>query len=1055
MKKLKKERRRARRSQRKVAPTMETSDVHQPTETMDVQQTDGQEINSSRVVGGNGRRLKVPPPHCKVAHDIDVVGAGTDSGNRYQVLSTDNFEPLLLALLAEQQCEVHFTAAEREPASCQMDDGEDGMLDVSIAGAGRGQKRKKSPSAQGRQQEKRKKRKDREVMSPSGLGSEVPGCSTSVEPSTAAVEEEQKEKENSEVTSPHQLPSGSGSEYSGSRLPTKHTVQNDNDDVPCCVLPYSVNSPHVSRESADFAGHAGRSRSPSPLFTDDDDSVHDEDFDYQAAVELEARQRRRYGPSSDSEDGEVASAPPRKQRYRQLPPLKAGASAPAPVEKAWNAGRPRKCSSTWRPSKICPVPECGYPNTHPRRHLERCHKDLPASEVARFLALLRRRKVNVQPTTDDDQPTTEDTQTTAPVDDVQDSGTRKRYVCTLCGVDVLRLDTHLQRRHSLRSDSDDYQRARDDSKVLDPAAKTGPVADLDTIMDGFYRFLMSMPGGDKKETVARTIQRDVRRITEDLLAGEPYTPRCLVRLQTIGDVPTGLLHRYSLGELRGGIKYKSTTLAVYVSSLQHFHSFLRREPQYLRGGLDDKAMEKLSVVLKGCLTSLHKRRLEEDAVKRIMSIGSYCSPSVLGRFLCSDTFEHAMSEIATCERSAERCTTGAFVAIRNVLMLAAGIMNARRTGDLCNMTLEEFDRARPSRARPADHIVHVLRHKTAASKPCKVNFYNRLYTLTCRYVRLFRDVYLQGAAPDGRVFPSVGTGNRPGPMTPSLFNKAIKRVWASFLKEDKRPDNPPASALTSSYLRHVFVSAVHSNASRDQMAETAAHMSHTLTTAETHYEAHGALELTSRACKLFRQHLCVDNPELNDATGLLCSSDDDDVDDVEQNVSSPDASSEDDVSDVEDIDDQPDCPVTSGVPYEDGVARPPGRSSPRLVESQPVRADVPVASGSGTGPSVRVRGNQCLDAEDVRLLASATSDYRSTLVTSYAPITAERVISLLRAEGGPFADLVDRFQARVNGRRCLADRVRTMVQAERRRRGLPPNKGKVAGFGQSVGPPDT
>jgi len=46
-------------------------------------------------------------------------------------------------------------------------------------------------------------------------------------------------------------------------------------------------------------------------------------------------------------------------------------------------------------------------------------------------------------------------------------------------------------------------------------------------------------------------------------------------------------------------------------------------------------------------------------------------------------------------------------------------------------------------------------------------------------------------------------------------------------------------------------------------------MSHTLTTAEIHYKAHGALELTSRACKL-----CVNNRELNDTAGLLCSSDD-------------------------------------------------------------------------------------------------------------------------------------------------------------------------------------
>jgi len=69
------------------------------------------------------------------------------------------------------------------------------------------------------------------------------------------------------------------------------------------------------------------------------------------------------------------------------------------------------------------------------------------------------------------------------------------------------------------------------------------------------------------------------------------------------------------------------------------------------------------------------------------------------------------------------------------------------------------------------------------------------------------------------------------------------------------------------------------------MTETAAHMSHTLTTHETHYELHAALELTSRACKLFHQHLCSDNPDLNTATGLLCSSDDD-KEDADQNVSS-------------------------------------------------------------------------------------------------------------------------------------------------------------------------
>jgi len=201
--------------------------------------------------------------------------------------------------------------------------------------------------------------------------------------------------------------------------------------------------------------------------------------------------------------------------------------------------------------------------------------------------------------------------------------------------------------------------------------------------------------------------------------------------------------------------------------------------------------------------------------------------------------------------------------------------------------------------------------------------------------------------------------------------------------------------LTSSYLRDMFVSAVHSNASQDQKAETAAHMSHTLTTAETHYEAHGALELTSRACKLSREHLCVDNPELNDTAGLLCSSDDDVEEDVDQNVSSPDASSEDDVSDEENIDANPDHPVNSGVQDTGVVER--GRSSPRVVDSVPVPAYMSVPANvsivSGSGSSGHVRGNKCLDEADVRLLATATVDYRSTLVMSYAPITAESVQS--------------------------------------------------------------
>jgi len=118
-----------------------------------------------------------------------------------------------------------------------------------------------------------------------------------------------------------------------------------------------------------------------------------------------------------------------------------------------------------------------------------------------------------------------------------------------------------------------------------------------------------------------------------------------------------------------GLCAASGTLAVYVSSLQHFHKFVQHETQHLRSAITRDA-DKLSVVISGCLSSLHKRRQVEDAANRIRSIGSYYSPAVLGRFLCSETFEDARREIEACERAVDMCTVGAFCMIRNVLMLA-------------------------------------------------------------------------------------------------------------------------------------------------------------------------------------------------------------------------------------------------------------------------------------------------------------------------------------------------------------------------------------------------
>ena len=73
-------------------------------------------------------------------------------------------------------------------------------------------------------------------------------------------------------------------------------------------------------------------------------------------------------------------------------------------------------------------------------------------------------------------------------------------------------------------------------------------------------------------------------------------------------------------------------------------------------------------------------------------------------------------------------------------------------------------------------------------------------------------------APTGLVFPHVAEKGKPSRKTTSTIHKSLKRLWAKFAVAENNLDIPPASALSSSYFRHVFVSAVHSNADREENA---------------------------------------------------------------------------------------------------------------------------------------------------------------------------------------------------------------------------------------------
>jgi len=54
---------------------------------------------------------------------------------------------------------------------------------------------------------------------------------------------------------------------------------------------------------------------------------------------------------------------------------------------------------------------------------------------------------------------------------------------------------------------------------------------------------------------------------------------------------------------------------------------------HLRGTVTVDQLDQVMIGLEGCLTSVTRHRLEEDAAKRIDSIGSYCSLTIVGQFL--------------------------------------------------------------------------------------------------------------------------------------------------------------------------------------------------------------------------------------------------------------------------------------------------------------------------------------------------------------------------------------------------------------------------------------
>jgi len=381
------------------------------------------------------------------------------------------------------------------------------------------------------------------------------------------------------------------------------------------------------------------------------------------------------------------------------------------------------------------------------------------------------------------------------------------------------------------------------------------------------------------------------------------------------------LSKYQSGDNSRGKKYAASTISTFILDTLQFVTFLRLRPELVSHfDIPVQHLDDFKTILSNCQTAFSSRRLEQDQERRLQELNVLFEPAVFGEFLASERVSKTFCRLNELRQQLDGdVTLREFCDIRD-MMLCAGLTNARRTGDLVNMTVAEFEAARTSKTNPDDHVVHVKHHKTALTQQCKVNFYSKLHTYATTYVQLFRGKYLEAAdPPDGRMFPQAVARKKPCPMRGSIYNHRIKRIWGMFADDvnqpgDPAPRIPSEKVFCSTFIRNVFVSKIHSGGNDKEKRDAASQMAHKVSTAEAHYDVSGGLEVSSRATAVFRWFMGEKN--LHEA-GITFSAPTDDADESsydEQEAHDAVEEEHDEGNENHSIDSAPVRPMTSGVP---------------------------------------------------------------------------------------------------------------------------------------------
>jgi hypothetical protein len=679
------------------------------------------------------------------------------------------------------------------------------------------------------------------------------------------------------------------------------------------------------------------------------------------------------------------------------------------VKCGYNRGIPRqraviKCG---RIQHVCPVEECTGTAINIRRHLISCHKNLSKIELKELLLLPIKQKRNEkdcaikdiasksQPSATDAKLETKTTRSEAAEDGADDADGKDRGAspcivkkrrsyckmeCSVCSKIICRLDIHLKNVHKLARNSLAFQTAvaasnvAGSDKILE--MKTKKCDSIVELLDDFESHLKAVEGGSKTDRAAQNSRRNVQTVMSDLLKGKQYTPQSLKQLKTIGE-PGGIIERWMKGP--DNVKTAST-MAVYLNSIRLFLIFLQIQPFRLQGFCSAVELGSYMAYITKCSQSLSRIRTTQDQERRIAELNTHIPADVLREFATGFHVKHTSVLLNEhLKRKEKNPTIDSFEFTRNTLIMCILISNAKRAGDLTNMTLDEFNDSHKSEHDAQDNMVHIKEHKTKATHFSKVNFYGELHVTATKYRDVFGEKFIK---PSGYFFPYVPKGApTPRQMTASELNVALNKTWSEFCS---RSNNAHVrQEINTSFIRKSIVTNVYKTANNnDDMINLASHMAHSTATAQRHYDTTLGIEKSSAATKAIRK-------------AYKCDGDSNDVE-----ASSNDAS------------DKSESEAESQVDLASPVQRLVRNLFPKSDEHSETQSQSNAGAKGGKVKRGRIRPSlsgkprpKPLDPNTINLIIMATAPYRELCKSGVKTKKSRDIRLILEELGGDYADI--------------------------------------------------